>query len=347
MENDFRRAPFFWGLIALASVAVIVAGLRAGSSIVGPFLLTFVIGLFTVPLEFLLIRHRVPRGLAFILVFLLTLLLIVFVILAISVSAAQFQASQAMHAQQLAAAAQQLANSLERFGFTVTNVQALSSGVESVDIVAIVINEMLKFLSDAFLVIMLLFFLLMDAPGFFKRLERSAGYTNPVIQNFGSAVREVLGSLYIVTGMNVLQAVYIFIFLAVLNVQFALLWALLAFLFLYIPVVGLLIATIPAIYSTLLQYDLGMALVVAIGILVVPFFFQRFVQRRFVPRTTTVSLLVIFFAVIVSTWIFGFSGLLLAVPIVIALQIIFESFSETRWLAELMNAGNQAPAGKA
>lgn len=347
MENEVRRAPFYRMLIALASVVIIIAGLRAGSSIVGPFLLTFVIALFAIPLEFILVRRKVPGALAFLIVFALVVVVILLTILAVSVAAAQFQASQAMHQQELAARTQELAQTLERFGFTVTNLSSLSGNVEPFNAVAVVVDQMLKILSDSFLVIMLLFFLLMDAPGFISRLQRSAGYNNALIQNFGNFVREFLASLYTLTALNLLQAFYILVFLAIAGVDYAALWAFLGFLMLYLPVIGLFLAAVPAIFTAWLQYGWGMAFVVAIGILVVPFFFQRYVQARFVTRTGGVSLVVVFFAVIFSAWIFGLSGLLLSVPIVFTLQIIFESFPETHWLATLMGSGDETSSGTA
>src|SRR6187399_1651809 len=110
MENEeFQRAPIYHMLIILACIAIIVAGLRAGNSIIAAFLLTFIIGIFAVPLELILVRRKVPGPLAFLIVFALVILILVVVILATSVAAVQFEATQAARQAQLAARANELA----------------------------------------------------------------------------------------------------------------------------------------------------------------------------------------------------------------------------------------------
>ena len=225
IPEQSRYAPFYRMLIALASVAIIVAGIRAASSIVGPFLMTLIIGLFAVPLESILVRRKIHAAIAFILVFGLVLIVMLLVMLAMSIAAAQFQASQVLHQEHVAARAAELAAVLESFGFTVTDPIVAPFTVEPFNAATVVINEMISSLSDSFLVIMLVFFLLMDAPGLVSRLRSSVGYENPLIHNLGDFILRFLGSLYILTAMNLVQALYIFVFLVIVGVDFAALWA--------------------------------------------------------------------------------------------------------------------------
>jgi len=185
--------------------------------------------------------------------------------------------------------------------------------------------------------------LLIDAPSFLTRLSHSPGYHEPLIQNLGGFLRRFVGSLYLLTGVNLVQAIYIFIFLFLFGVDYAALWAFMAFLFLYIPVLGLLLAAVPAIFMAWLEFGWVTALIVAAGIIVVPFAFQRIVNPRLLLSGTGLSLLVIFISVVVSTWIFGFPGLILAVPIVFTLQVILGTFPETHWLATLLSDGKEPP----
>lgn len=59
-----RPSNFVWNLVAAAAVVVVVAGMRAATDIIVPFLLAVFIAVITTPVFFRLQRWRVPSGLA-------------------------------------------------------------------------------------------------------------------------------------------------------------------------------------------------------------------------------------------------------------------------------------------
>jgi AI-2 transport protein TqsA len=267
--------------------------------------------------------------------------------LAFSILAAAVQASLDEYQAQLAAQVTALTQALAQRGIYI----ASSSDITTIETqvfsgASAVFETLATSLSSAFLVILILFFLLMDAPNILGRVANSPGAQTALFENAVGYFGEVRNSLYRVTAINLAQGIYIAVVLLAFGVDFAFLWGLLAFILLYVPVAGLLIAVTPAIFIALVTKGPLIAILVALAILGVPFLFQRY-TRRYLPPRENISFVVVFFALALSFWIFGLAGLLLAVPLVVMAQIIFDSFPETRWAAILIRGKQEAPPSQA
>ncbi|WP_363169928.1 AI-2E family transporter [uncultured Lamprocystis sp.] len=79
-------------------------------------------------------------------------------------------------------------------------------------------------------------------------------------------------------------AFFIWIWLWYLGLDFAMLWALLAFLLNFVPFVGSILMAVPAILLALVQTDLQTTLLVALGYLVVNTAIGSILEPRFMGR---------------------------------------------------------------
>ncbi len=126
-------------------------------------------------------------------------------------------------------------------------------------------------------------------------------------------------------------------FLSLLGVDFAVLWALVAFLLNYIPNIGSIIAAVPAVLLALIQFGLGAALVTASGYIVVNMVMGNMIEPRLLGRKLGLSTLVVFLSLIFWGWLWGPMGMLLSVPLTMIVKILLENSAQFHSLAKLMD----------
>lgn len=99
-------------------------------------------------------------------------------------------------------------------------------------------------------------------------------------------------------------------------------WALLTFLLNFIPTVGSIIAgLLPVIYVVATQ-DLGTAVAVGAGLLVIEQVMGNFVDPKVSGNRISVSPLVVLVGLLFWSWIWGIPGALLAAPVTVALVVL-------------------------
>jgi predicted PurR-regulated permease PerM len=121
-----------------------------------------------------------------------------------------------------------------------------------------------------------------------------------------------------------------------LDLQYPLLWAILAFVFNYIPAVGSSAASIPAIVEALVQHGTSGAIGVAIGYGLVNFSLDNFVQPQLLGNRFGISALVVVLSVIFWGWLWGPLGMFLAVPLTMVIKVLLDNNEEFRWISIAM-----------
>jgi predicted PurR-regulated permease PerM len=124
-----------------------------------------------------------------------------------------------------------------------------------------------------------------------------------------------------------------------LRVDFALLWAILAFLLHYIPNLGILLATVPPAVQALLQHNPGRMLLVATGYLLVGMVLGNLIEPQIMGRRFGFSSLVVLVSLVFFGWIWGPVGALLSVPLLVVLRVLSENSDDFHWLAALLSRG--------
>ena len=140
------------------------------------------------------------------------------------------------------------------------------------------------------------------------------------------------------TMFSLLTGVVIWIWLAILGVDFSLLWGLVAFLLNFVPNIGSIIAAIPAVLMALIQLGMGSALLTSLGYVVVNVVVGSIIEPKFMGRGLGLSTLVVFLSLVFWGWVLGPVGMVLSVPLTMILKIALESNEDTRWVAILLGS---------
>jgi len=194
-------------------------------------------------------------------------------------------------------------------------------------------NAILGILSNSFLVLIFVVFLMLGRRGGVSRSDDTWGEIELRIERY--IVQKALISA--ATGLLV------GLVLAVIGIELAMVFGLMAFLLNFIPSIGSVIATLLPVPVVLLSPEVStFAAVLAIGI---PAIIQVSIGNVLEPKIMGDSLdlhpVMILMALIFWGMLWGILGMLLATPITAVLKILFEKLEPTRPVARLM-AGDLA-----
>ncbi len=198
------------------------------------------------------------------------------------------------------------------------------------------VGELSYLASNAFIIALLVIFMLCEAAAIPQKLVAALGtrrFTNSHIQN---VVADIRNYMVIKTWMSVGVGVCVTILLVVSDVQYPLLWGFVAFLLNYIPNIGSVVAAIPPIVLATVEHGLVVGAVDAAFFVFINCFIGYVIEPRLLGNGLDLSPLIVLISLILSGWILGPIGMFLSPPLAVIIKIIFQSFPETNWLAVLM-----------
>lgn len=123
-----------------------------------------------------------------------------------------------------------------------------------------------------------------------------------------------------------------------IGLDFPLLWGLVAFLFNYVPNIGGFVAAVPTLLVALVQPGLGTGamFIIGLGHAVIHTVIGNIVEPAWMGRKLGLSPLVVLLCLVFWGWVWGPVGMLLSVPLTMAVKIALESDEQLRWIAVLL-----------
>ena len=113
------------------------------------------------------------------------------------------------------------------------------------------------------------------------------------------------------------------------GLDFWFLWAVLTFLANYVTYVGSVVACVPPIAVAFLQFSSPVAATVLAALVVANrLFWIDYVEIMLTGKRLNVSPLLLLFAIVAFGWLWGVVGMVLSVPLVMAVRIVLLSFEQ-------------------
>ena len=148
------------------------------------------------------------------------------------------------------------------------------------------------------------------------------------------------------TQMSVVTGVLVSALAWGVGLQFPLEWGIIAFVLNYIPFIGPFIATIFPTLLAMTQFSSWQAVLgVFAGLNLIQFVVGSYIEPRVSGDVLSISPFVVLFAVVAWTYLWGWYGAFIGVPIVIAILTFCEYHPASRFVADLL--GGPAPAARA
>jgi len=204
------------------------------------------------------------------------------------------------------------------------------------DVVGTTLRSIAELTAMAFLIFLMMVFILSEASGFPRKLQVALGWDRAELERMTRARREIQRYLGIKTLVSLLTGVLLGFWVGLLGVEFPQLWGLLAFLLNYIPNLGSFIAAAPAVLLALLEMGLGQALLIALGYAAVNVVLGNLIEPHLMGRQFGISTLAVVLSLLFWGWVWGPIGMLLSVPLTMVLKILLEHTEDFRWVAHLI-----------
>ena len=331
-------------ILVTAAIIVIIAGLKAAEPLVVPFLLAVFIATIAGTPVFWLERHAIPNGLAITIVVLGIVLALTGIGAVVAQSVNAFSAQLPVYQERLSELTNQTVAMLSPLGYEFSDdILSYFDPATALQMVGNTLKGLGGVLSNSFLILLTVIFMLAEASSFPKKLSNILSNPKTDLPHFVRFAENVNRYMGIKTTVSVATGVIISLYLSFLGVDFPILWGLLAFLLNYVPTIGSIIAAIPAVLLAVIQLGPLPAVFTALGYVVVNLVMGNVVEPKFMGKGLGLSTLVVFLSLVFWGWMLGPVGMLLSVPLTMTAKIACEASPSTRWIAYLLGPADSLP----
>jgi len=329
-------------LISFAAFIVIIAGLKAASGFIVPFLLALFFAIVCLPIFHFLHKKGIPDGLSLVVIFLLIFVVLGFVGVVVGTSVQGFSENLPEYQKNLSGLVQKSFGLAEKLGIKLPREKLLNvfNPTLLIKYIATSLKSFGSVMSNSVFTILVVIFILTESATFSKKLAFIAK-TPDTVSYFETFLNNVAQYMTLKTFTSLATGLFVTVMLWLVGVHYAFLWGLAAFLLNYIPTIGSFIAAIPAVLLSLVQFGISRTIIVMIGYLIINFAIGNVVEPKIMGKGLGLSTLVVFLSLVFWGWVFGPVGMFLSVPLTMVVKIALDSQENTRWITIML--GSEVP----
>jgi predicted PurR-regulated permease PerM len=329
-------SPVLRFLILAAAAGITLLTMQATMLIINSVMLALVIAICFAPLIPWLQRRGLSSGLSLIITILLVLVGVIALVLFLGFSFARLLQALPTYQESLNERLVGLADWLEsNLGIT-----ELPDWLDAEKVTAFVGDALRNTLNNLYRVgfmLVIVIYMLWEAVGLPSKARQIFQADHPLVERFRSYASDMRNYVYISSQTGALTGIGDAIFLLILGVDFALLWGVMAAILSFIPSIGFLLSLVPPTLLAFVQYGWEMALLVAVGYVLINGTIEQLVKPRLIGEGLSITPLAVFLALFVFGWALGPVGGLLAIPLLVLLMtFVLGSSESTEWLADMM-----------
>jgi len=321
-----------------ATFVVIIAGLKAAESIIVPFLLSVFIAVICGPMLAWLKNKKVPSGLAIMIIVFGVVVCGLLVASLVGTSLTSFSDQIPVYQARLTEIVVGAQEKLALIGIDLPKetVSELFNPGLAMKLAAQTLGALGNVMTDGFLILLTVVFILGEMSVFKNKMLAIAedrSHTEVLVDRFVTGINQYMaikGWISLLTGFLACTLCW------VVGLDYPLLWGLLAFLLNFIPTLGSILAGIPPVLLALVQLTVGDALIIAAGYVAINTIVGNILEPRFMGNGLNLSTLVVFLSLVFWGWVLGPVGMLLSIPLTMAVKIGLETRPETKWVGVLL-----------
>jgi predicted PurR-regulated permease PerM len=330
-------------ILILASFVIVVAGMKAASSLLVPFFLAVFIAVICAPPLFWLQRKGVPKVIALGLILVGILIVGVLFGALIGPSLNHFLTSLPGYQERLSTHIGTLISWLHEKGVNIPAdevprtfnpgwVMSLAGGIFS---------ALSSVLANGLLILLTVVFMLLEAADLPIKLRTVLKNPERALSTIEKFSQHAKRYLVIKTLISAAVGLTIWLWLLILGVDYPVLWGTLSFLLNYVPNIGAIIAGLPVALLALVQLGPGSALLTVLGFAVVHIVLGNIIEPKLTGKGMSLSALVVLLSLVFWGWVLGPIGMILSVPMTSLAKIALESYEDTRGLAFMLGSGTE------
>lgn len=337
-------------LWSLGALVVVIYGLKEAQAVLVPVVGAALLAIIVSPGVAWLEARRVPKVAAVLAVALAMVLGLVGIGAMVFGSLAGFRESSREYGGKLAVMIQTFTDWLQSKGVpadldtALRNIEPGPAAEKAATVVMDSLGSVLAVVTNAVFVAITMILILMEGNTVPTKLRALSGEPEEDIGYFRHIASQVQSYLAIKTVLSLATGVLVGLWAAILDVDFALLWGLLAFLLNFIPNIGSILAAVPAMLLALIQHGVGTSLGLGAGYVVVNMIIGNVIEPTWMGKRMGLSTTVVFVSLFVWYEIWGPLGMLLSVPLTMVLKIMLEHTRDYAFLASVLDSGDAPEA---
>jgi len=333
--------------VVMASVIIVLAGIKNASEIIVPFLLSLFLAIILLPAYNFFNKKGLPQSLSLSIVIGLFILFISLVAQLIGSSIHDFNSNIDLYSEQLGVYYHYLVDIADKVGVEIS-IDELSSMINSKQIMSFasqIMQSMGSMFTNGFVVLLTIIFMLLESSNFKSKIAYATEDSGVIshIEKISSQIKEYMVLKAII---SLFTGLIVWIALFIIGTDYAFLWAVIAFLFNFIPNIGSIIAAVPAVLLTLVQLGSLSSIIVATLYVAINVVIGSVIEPKVMGKGLGLSTLVVFLSLIFWGWLLGIVGMLLSIPLTIMIKIILDDNENTRWVSVLLGSGEDIKVSK-
>ncbi len=332
--------------VNFAAFIIIIAGVMYSTSIITPLLMALFISIICAQPIAWLQKKKVPQGLAITIVFVLIVGVFIGFGEIIGSSLSSFSEDAPKYEQHLSEMGATMLQFFQDRGIDISTdkISNILNPAKIMGLTAGILGQLGGFMGNALTIFFLVLFLLMELDSVaFKAqaLSKNSSVSYKYLDTIGQSIRHYLS---IKTMTSLLTGALIWISLVIVGVDYAIIWALIAFLLNYIPNIGSIIAALPAVLFSVVQLGFGGAIWTTVIFVAVNMVIGNVVEPKMMGKGLGLSTFIVFVSLIFWGFVMGTVGMFLSVPLTMAIKIILEQNPQTKWIAVFLGTDDDARA---
>lgn len=337
-------------ILAAACLFIIIGGLRSAGSFLIPVILAFFLTALNMPFIGWLRR----RGIHHIVAVLLTLLVnfsILSVFVGLSVNAAlDFLPKAPSYVDEMRADMEAWGNKVFEAPILTKTDQLQESKENFLEMIRRltlqfsyelptanqVLDNITSLTGTVFFIFIIMIFMMNESLIMQTRFEDISKANGPDLAFLAQISKDIQRYLHIKTAVSLATGGLAALLTWSFNLEFPLLWGLLAFALNYIPSIGSIIAAIPPCLLALWQLGMVPAILIAAGYLCINMSLGNFVEPMMLGRRFGLSTLVVIVSALFWGWVWGPIGMFVAIPLTMLIKVVIDSTGEFAWVSVAM-----------
>lgn len=200
--------------------------------------------------------------------------------------------------------------------------------------------------SQSFFVLIVMIFVLAESGRYAQKVRAVLLVRGPDLTRFETVSRDIQKYLAIKTAVSFATGLLAMFACMIFNVDFPVLWGLVAFVFNYVPAIGSIVAGVPPVLLALILHGFWPAMGVLTCYLVINIAIGNFVEPMLLGDRFGLSTVVVILSVLFWGYIWGAVGMFLAVPLTMLVKVMLDNSSDLRWISAFMGKGALGPPPK-
>lgn len=327
--------------VIIASLVIIIAGMKLSAAILAPFLFAIFVSIIAVFPLFWMYDKGINKGLAITILISSMLLIGLTFTFVLGSSISNFINSLPKYEAILKSNIEAIIPVLADYGIDVsksTFVKYINPS-SALKTVGNIVSQLGNLLTNLFLITFISIFILLEASSLPNKLKYILKGSTVSLANLKEIGQNIKNYLLIKTYVSLLTGLVVTLALYALQIDFAILWGVIAFLLNYVPNIGSIMAAVPASMMAIIQYGFSKFILVIILYFFINIIIGNIIEPKFMGKGLGLSTLVVFLSLIFWGWVLGIVGMFLSVPLTIIVKIIFSVSKDKKWVSILLSDG--------